>query len=171
MLKLLKNWLNLPKLQKVLISLALFLVIFTPAVSTFAQGGNCVQGKITIGSLFSPNSFVPIIEPQCSTDSKGRAIPLSFDVIPYVLLRSYGFLSSLIVYLFGFILIFSGIQYSYGALDGTSSVQALRNLKDSVVALLLVFASFAIVNTLLIILKVPGTVSNTNLTSFFIPIQ
>ena len=154
--------------------LFILLNVLIPSVATFAQtsgSGNCTQGKIGITDIFAPTSFVPIIETKCSTDAKGKAIPLSFEVLPYVLLRGYGFLSSLIVYIFGFILIFTGIQYSYGALDRNSGVRAMKNIQDSVVAILLVFSTYAIINTLIIVLKVPGFASNASLTSFFVPIK
>ena len=154
----------------------LFVSIFSPSILTLAAQpaatpGVCIQSDITLASIFVPTNFIPIIEPQCSTTANGKARPLSFDVLPYVLLRAYGFLSALTVYLFGFIVLFSGLQYSYGALDGNSSVKALRNLKDAMIALFLIFSAFAVVNTLVIVLKVPGVVSNANLTSFFVPIR
>ncbi len=154
-------------------ALFLMLNILLPTTTAMAQaaGVNCTQSKITIGDIFIPTKFVPIIQNECSTDANGKARPLSFESVPYILVRAYGFLSGLVVYLFGFIVIFSGIQYSYGALDGNQSTKALGNLRDSIVAVILVFSAYAIVNTLVIVLKVPGTVSNTTLTSFFTPIQ
>jgi hypothetical protein len=158
------------------VMLVLGLVILSGLISpvlAHAQGGSCQARKIRVTDIFRPSSFLPIVD--CGTDSNGDPVPLSLAVLPNVMIRLFGALASLVFYLFGFIVLFSGIQYTYGGIDGGSSItQAKRNLQDSVIGLVLVLGAYVIINTILVVLlgseAKASSVLATDIQSFFTPI-
>jgi hypothetical protein len=159
-------------LQATVLFLALFSVL--SPIFSHAQTRNLeiapqacqYKKKITFTSILKPTNFTPIIPKECATEADGSARPLTFAVLPDILIRTFGFLASLVFYLFGFIVIFSGIQWMYGGIDGKQDLQAKRNIQDAVWGLILVLGVYMIINTILNVLGV-SQYGSTDIASFF----
>jgi hypothetical protein len=150
------------------------LMVFSISVSAQTlTNADCVKAAdsakegdttIDVADIFQPGHFVPVIPKTCAVNENGGANALDFSVIPAVLIRSFGLIASTVFYLAIFMFIFSGVQWIYGGIDGQSSAKALRNIQDSVVAMVLIFAAYVITFTILGILKVDVS---TDISTFF----
>jgi hypothetical protein len=114
---------------------------------------------ISLTDIFQFAKFLPVIPKACSDKA------LDLQDLGTVLLRLWGFLASLIWYLVSFIVIFSGMMWIWDGIDGNQAAQAKKNLVDSVYALLIVFSTFIIINTVLSLIG--GTNLTTGLGKFF----
>lgn len=130
-------------LKKVCIGLVtLILILSLTNINTFAAACPSTT-KISLTDIFQFTKFIPIIPKECS----GQALDL--QDAGTVLLRLYGFIASLIWYLVSFIVIFSGMMWIWDGIDGNQAAQAKKNLADAAYALLIVFSTFIIINTIL----------------------
>jgi hypothetical protein len=163
-------------LSKIFVGLAIFFLSLGMAfsltgslshVEVLAQTGGCtgLKRKIRVTDIIRPTSFVPLIPANCSQDANGP-VPLSLAVLPDILARGFGLICSLGFYLFGFIVLFSGLQWIYGGIVEEEVLRAKRNLQDSVIGLVLIFSTYVIINTLLSVLGA-NNILNTDFNSFF----
>jgi len=138
-------------LQLFLISVTLVFGVVSGITSRAA--GDCPQPEINITSVFVPANFIPLVPEDCGQEGgKLKALPLS--TLPVIIIRLFGFAASLITYLFGLIVIFSGLQWAWGGIDGQSTATAKKNLKNGLIAMLVTFSSYTIINTILIVLNI-----------------
>lgn len=151
----------------ILMAVLVMFVVITPQVQAQEDCKN--QDSITVASILTPGAFQPIIPDRCAQDGNGpRALSLS--VLPDILINLFGALCSLVFYLLMLVVVFSGIQYMYGSIDGKSSLQAMRNLQDAVIGIVTLIGAYVIINTILIVLQVDSTVQSSNIADFFTPI-
>lgn len=118
--------------------------------------GNIPVTKITLRELVSPASFTPIIPLNCGTNGN-EIIPLSPVLIPVVITRFFGFISSLIFYLVNGVIVFAGIQYIWNGIDGAQVAKAKKNFSDGIFALILILSTYLIIGTIL------GVIGGTNI--------
>ena len=126
---------------------------------------NTVSTTVDVEDIFSPGEFMPIVPRDCAIEDDGQARALSLSLIPVVLIRAFGFIASMVMYLFTFMLVFSGVQYMWGGVDGNSDKKALRNIQDSSVAILLVVGAYIVVFTILDLFQIQNL--DTDLNRFF----
>jgi hypothetical protein len=164
-------------LQKILVILGLFFLSLgvlttlpTHTQSNFSDPAACTDTKkITIADIFVTTSFTPLLDPACSSDANGRAQPLSLAVLPSILIRGYGFMASLVFYIFGINLIVAGLRWIYGGIGNNTERQiadAKRSIATSVTAIGLVLGAYLIVFTVLQVLGVES-LGSTDVSSFF----
>jgi hypothetical protein len=127
----------------------------------------CRINKTTIKlvDVINISNFVPIIPNQCTTLADGSAIPLSPILIPQILTRLFGFLASFVFYILTGALIFNGVLWIYGGIDGKSNATAKRNFGDLAWAFLLLLGTYTIIAT--IVGLVGGSSIETDLSSYF----
>lgn len=121
--------------------------------------------QLRIQDLLSLGNFLPIIPNNCTTDSNGLPIPLNPVLIGHVISRLFGFIASLVFYLLNAVLIFSGLQWIWGGVDGKSAAQARKNLLDVMWAFVILIGAYLILSTLIGLLGVETV--NTDLSQFF----
>lgn len=140
------------------------------ANAQFSDPAACTETKdIKITDIFVTTSFTPLLDPACTSDGDGGAQPLSLAVLPSVLIRGYGFMASLVFYVFGITLIVSGLKYIYGGIgDNTERMilDARRDIQNSVMALGIVISSYMLVFTVLQVLGIES-LGTTNVSDFF----
>ena len=113
---------------------------------------SCVSAddiQLNISNLFQPNLFIPIIPESCASGN-GGAKALSLDLLPIIIIRSYGLLASMVFYLFGFNLVLSGIRWSYASFNPSEAGNALKSIQQSGVSMGLVLVSHLIVSTIFV---------------------
>jgi|GEM_PF-4635266 len=113
-----------------------------------SSGCNVSKTQIRWYSIATPAAFLPIIPTDCAS-SDGTARPLSLRIVPEIIIRLFGFIISLVWTLLLPTVIFAGIWYIWGGLDGTSSQAAQRLLQNAFLSLLSLFFFFVIVFTFL----------------------
>lgn len=142
-----------------LISVIMIMSVFggVGEVTTHSQSqfqgneGACeISEKITMTDILAPNQFFPVIPEECSTTPDGQPVPLSLAVVPDVAIRFFGALASLVFYLFFFVAVFSGIQWTYGGIDEKQALQAKQNFRDSFIGLVLVVSVYVVINTIVV---------------------
>jgi len=154
------------------------LISFSPSVLANPPDASCFPSRtFTISAPFT--IFAQFEEdkgliPRACSIRDGKPWPISPALIPAIGLRVFNFIVGLIFYFSFAVTVFSGLQYAYGGLDGKQSVQALRNLRDSVFAIILVLSTFVIINTIMLTLfgenqtaDQTGALINTNISTFF----
>ncbi|MBC7406306.1 MAG: hypothetical protein H7230_02450 [Candidatus Parcubacteria bacterium] len=127
----------------------------------------CGLNKTNIRLVDLPNlgNFTPIIPTNCNTTSDGYAIPLSPMIAMQVIIRLFGFLCGFVFYLINFVLVYNGLMWIYGGIDGKSQVTAKRNIGDLVWALVLLLGAYVIIST--IVGLIGAAQVQTDLTTFF----
>lgn len=127
----------------------------------------CGLNKTNIRLVDLPNlgNFTPIIPINCNTTSDGYAIPLSPMIAMQVIIRLFGFLCGFVFYLINFVLVYNGLMWIYGGIDGKSQVTAKRNIGDLVWALVLLLGAYVIIST--IVGLIGAAQVQTDLTTFF----
>ena len=127
----------------------------------------CGLNKTNIRLVDLPNlgNFTPIIPVNCTTTSDGYAIPLSPMIAMQVIIRLFGFLCGFVFYLINFVLVYNGLMWIYGGIDGKSQVTAKRNIGDLVWALVLLLGAYVIIST--IVGLIGAAQVQTDLTTFF----
>lgn len=155
-----------------------------PARAQFDDASGCEKVDISFVELFNPGNYFPLVPEGCGTISKDNAniddavesdlananvaaaLPLS--AIPIILLRAYGALSSMVFYLFGFFLVFSGVQWIAGGVNPEQKAKALKQIQASVTAVVMIISAYVVVNTIAIVLGLQD-IANQDVTSFFVP--
>ena len=142
------------QIKKPIICLMIAFILTISLISLNTHAAACPPtDTITLTDIFQFAKFVPIIPKECSEKA------LDLQDLGTVLLRLWGFIASLIWYLVSFTVIFSGMMWIWDGIDGKQASQAKKNLSDAVYALLIVFSTFIIINTIL------GIIGGTNLTT------
>lgn len=118
--------------------------------------------------LGNPGKFLPVIPNDCAEGSNGLR-PLSLKSIPTIAIRLFGFLVSLAFTLILPLIVFSGIWYMWGGIDGNGSDQAKKLLLNGLYGWLMLAAFYIIVFAGLGLLGgVNGLdLENTSLDTFF----
>lgn len=118
--------------------------------------------------LANPGKFLPVIPNDCAEGSNGLK-PLSFKSLPTIAIRLFGFLVSLAFALILPLVVFSGIWYMWGGIDGSGTDQAKKLLLNALYGWLMLAAFYIIVFAGLGLLGgVNGLdLENTSLDSFF----
>ena len=135
-----------------------------------AIDGTCKAPIVSVKwwDLANPGKFLPIIPADCSENSDGLK-PLSFKVIPTIAIRLFGFLVSLAFALILPLIVFAGIWYMWGGIDGSGSDQAKKLLLNGLYGWLMLAAFYVIIFAGLGLLGgAKGLdLENTNLEEFF----
>jgi hypothetical protein len=135
------------------------ILVFGIAITPLAHAQNCVGDvKVTAASVFVPASFTPIIPKSCS----GSISPINLTGI---MLRGYGFLSSVVMYLFFFYVVYTGVLYAYSGMNQSAMGQVRKNFENGLWALGLTWGAYIIVNTFVIYFI--GANLDTDLNKFF----
>lgn len=128
-------------------------VLGTLNISTFAR---CTVSStpVTIANIISITdpSHYPIIPNGCT----GAISPES---LPAILIRSYGFVSSLALNLFFFFIVWNGLLWIYSGIDnGQSAGKAKKNIQSAAIGLGLVFFAYVFVNTFVTVFVAGGEI-------------
>jgi hypothetical protein len=135
--------------------------------TTSSTTSTCKIDKASIRwyNIATPATFIPIIPQECGQD--GTTIkPLSITIIPDIIVRFFGFMISLVWVLLLPTIIFAGIWYMWGGIDGTSAAAATSLLRNSLLSLLSLFFFFIIVFTVINLLGGSRLLS-TDISSLF----
>jgi Type IV secretion system pilin len=116
---------------------------------------------VTIANIIkiTDSSHYPIIPNGCT----GAISPES---LPAILIRSYGFISSLGLNLFFFFIVYNGLLWIYSGIDGGQSAgKAKKNIQNAAIGLALIFFAYVFVNTFVTVFVAGGTIPSIQ--SFF----
>lgn len=148
--------------------LGLIVLSLFGSINSFAQsaaGCSPTKSEIRWYSIATPAAFIPIIPETCAQND-GKIQPLSLKIVPEIVIRFFGFMISLVWLLLLPTVIFAGIWYTWGGIDGTSSGAAQRLLQNSLLSLLSLFFFFIIVFTFLNLFGA-GRLASTDLSTLF----
>lgn len=127
-------------------------------------GCSIATADLSITNLLAPAEFLPVIPENCSSVD-GQPIPLSPVLIPAIIARLFGLIASSIFYLLLFVVIVSGIMWTWGGIDNKNISQAKQNFKDAGVAVLMLISTYVILSTIIGLLS-PNQV-DTNINNLF----
>ena len=147
------------------VMLNLLAIAAVPAHAQFSSEG-CAAEPLSIAALISPGNYFPLIPASCGVDAAGNAIPLSIQVIPDILIRAYGAITSLVLYFGMFYLIYAGILWITSGLDSSQKGKAIKAIQTATVSIILVLSAHIIVNTIVIILGI-GSYAEMGVAQFF----
>ena len=118
--------------------------------------------------LANPGKFLPVIPNDCAENGDGLK-PLSFKSLPTIGIRLFGLLVSLAFALILPLVVFAGIWYMWGGIDGSGTDQAKKLLLNALYGWLMLAAFYIIVFAGLGLLGgVNGLdLENTSLDAFF----
>ena len=137
-----------------------------PAHAQFSSAG-CAAEPLSIAALISPGNYFPLIPASCGVDANGNAVPLSIQVIPDILIRAYGAITSLVLYFGMFYLIYAGILWITSGLDSSQKGKAIKAIQTATVSIIMVLSAHIIVNTIVIILGL-GAYAEMSVGEFFV---
>lgn len=152
----------------VLSSLLMISFSSVPAQAQFDSTAGCKEVDISFSQLFNPGNYFPLVPAECGTignNNVAAALPLT--AIPIILLRAYGAVSSMVIYLFGFFLVYSGILWISSGVNPAQKAKALTQIQTGLTAVVMILAAYTVVNTIAIVLRIDG-VADQNVTDFFV---
>jgi hypothetical protein len=116
---------------------------------------------IKVEEIFDPRNFFPIYPENCTT-YLGYAIPVSPNLIPHLMIRTFGAIASLSFYLLFPVLILSGLSYQFAGFLGDGLVQTIkRNIRGLMISLGSILCIYLVLGTLLAVINRP-TKENPN---------
>jgi hypothetical protein len=118
-------------------------------------------------NIMNPANFFPLVPAECAIDEDGKAIPLSLELVPVFLLRGYGAISSLVIYIGGILIIVSGLQYILSAGNSSQIRKSIDRLITVATSIIIVLLAYTIVNTIVIMLGL-GNYANMSVADFFV---
>ncbi len=144
-----------------------FLIPVYPAAQF--KPAECEVQKKTVKwwQFVSPGEFLPIIPEGCGQQG-GQVVALSPALLPDIGLRLYGFVVSLMFYLITPVVIFAGLQWTWGGIFGEGEIQKAKELmRNSVLGLVTIVGFYMGLFIILSLLGANEAILNTDIKDFF----
>ncbi len=142
--------------SKIAVFTLLFGMLFTvllPTPVTAASGNEkkapvCAElaNPISIGQLFNPGNFTPIIPDSCP-----KPLPFYPDIF-FVFARAYALIESAVLYLFTIMMVIFGLQMMVGGLSSEQQYKVKKNIKNAVFAVIIVLTAPVLVSEIMSLL-------------------